>query len=196
MEKIIGRLLGYAASLDMEGNERGSKANYNKYRERFQDQNRLSWIKAPGVHAVGRGNVMFRTGVARHGHRVRTPGLMELVQLPDQTWPRRARGVGMHPRIWSVHCRRLWNGKTVCWSAFEWYADSEALVIGVYRNVEKPRGRRRQDLEGLDGFVLVVLLGQRQRQYSSSSDDDDDSGDEEPPDPATAAHAAAHPRPD
>ena len=64
--KILGGLLKFCGVLDMEGNERGSKANYNKYRERFQDQNRLSWIEHPESHTqYARGNVMFRTEVSR-----------------------------------------------------------------------------------------------------------------------------------
>ena len=48
--KIVGGLLKFCGVLDMEGNERGSKNNYSKYRERFQDQNRLSWIEHPESH--------------------------------------------------------------------------------------------------------------------------------------------------
>ena len=177
--KIIGGLLKFCGVLDMEGNERGSKANYNKYRERFQDQNRLSWIEHPESHTqYARGNVMFRTEVSRVMATVfYTPGLMELVDSLTRD-ARAGENVGHHPRIWSVPLPEALHGKTVG-DAFEWYADSEALVIGVYRNVKKPRRRRRKKRsKGSTDSSSSSSSDSDSDSSSSSSDDDDDSGDE------------------
>ena len=58
--------------------------------------------------------------------------------FPDQRRQGR-RGRRAPPEIWSVPLPEPLHGKTVG-DAFDWYADSEALVIGVYRNVKKRRG--------------------------------------------------------
>ena len=165
--KIVGGLLKFCGVLDMEGNERGSKNNYSKYRERFQDQNRLSWIEHPESHTqYARGNVMFRTEVSRVMATVfYTPGLMELVDSLTRD-ARAGENVGHHPRIWSVPLPEALHGKTMG-DAFDWYAESEALVIGVYRNVKRPF-RRRRKTEGFLGLPLVVggviVLQRRLRQ--------------------------------
>ena len=165
--KIVGGLLKFCGVLDMEGNERGSKNNYSKYRERFQDQNRLSWIEHPESHTqYARGNVMFRTEVSRVMATVfYTPGLMELVDSLTRD-ARAGENVGHHPRIWSVPLPEALHGKTMG-DAFDWYAESEALVIGVYRNVKRPFRRRRKTKRFL-GLPLVVggviVLQRRLRQ--------------------------------
>ena len=173
--KIIGGLLKFCGVLDMEGNERGSKANYNKYRERFQDHNRLSWIEHPESHTqYARGNVMFRTEVSRVMATVfYTPGLMELVDSLTRD-ARAGENVGHHPRIWSVPLPEPLHGKTVG-DAFDWYADSEALVIGVYRNVKKPRRhRRKKRSKGLTDSSSSSDSDSDSDSDSSSSDDDSD----------------------
>ena len=165
--KIVGGLLKFCGVLDMEGNERGSKNNYSKYRERFQDQNRLSWIEHPESHTqYARGNVMFRTEVSRVMATVfYTPGLMELVDSLTRD-ARAGENVGHHPRIWSVPLPEALHGKTMG-DAFDWYAESEALVIGVYRNVKRPFRRRRKRKGSSDSHSSS--------EESSSSNDDSDS---------------------
>ena len=117
---------------------------------------------------------MFRTEVSRVMATVfYTPGLMELVDSLTRD-ARAGENVGHHPRIWSVPLPEPLHGKTVG-DAFDWYADSEALVIGVYRNVKKPRRhRRKKRSKGLTDSSSSSDSDSDSDSDSSSSDDDSD----------------------
>ena len=145
--------LKFVGVLDRDGRDRRRNGYSNQYRESFQSQSRLSWVEHPESHTqYSRGNVMFRTEVSRVMATVfYTPGLMELVDALT----RDAHGgedIGHHPRIWSVPLPDHLRGKTVG-HAFEHFSEIEALVVGVYRNVQSPgfekrrRGAKRNDAE-------------------------------------------------
>lgn len=136
--KACNAFLKFWGVLDEEGHP--LERWYAKPRQRRDlfrtNANRKTWIERPESHTqYAGGRVMFRPEMSRLMATVfYTPGLMELID----TLTRDAavdEDIGHHSRIWSIPVPEDLHGKSIG-DAFERFAQSEALVIGVFRNAK------------------------------------------------------------